>query len=112
MKLPDGQWYYYNDLEGGRLVQEDLDGLSSRDGDPGVLYFYQRVNPLKRKKMVVRSDVSIDISIDFANTVVEYSNLASTVEYLRPPGEDKTKFIRVTFDDANKRADFEKLLRS
>lgn len=110
LKLPDEKWYYYNDLEGGNFIQEDLESLSSRNGDVGVLYFYQRYRPLEKEKIVVRTPVKMDVSLDFTNEVAEYSNLASTIEFI---GEGTPEgFIRVTFDDSDNRVEFERMLRS
>jgi hypothetical protein len=102
IKLPDQKWYLYDDLNATfELVLTNK--FSYFGKDPGVLFFYQRRTPLKKEKVVVESDLTIDVSLSEVDKVTGLSGF-TTADYL----EDR---IHITFPSVNIRTEFEAKIR-
>jgi hypothetical protein len=101
IKTPDDQWYLYDDLS-PLFVPTDSTNITQEDGDPGVLFFYQRIVPLESRKMVIVSDTIIDLSLDLVDRIP--SEELSRVDMM----DHK---IRLRFGNVIERTDFERRIR-
>lgn len=121
IKALDGQWYLYDDTK-PVFSPTNLKRISRHQKDPAVLFFYQRTIPLAPRKIVVSSDLTIEVSLDLLDQIPFEGNY-SRVDIgrgeitLQPFSPDFTharlgkEKVSISFRNTPERMAFERKLR-